>query len=161
MAQIVFNHVGRTPPFFDGTSSFDYWKRKMKVYLGSINDRVWEVTENDFVILDPANPTDNERANKQCNTMALNTTIMALIQRYLNKSKILRRQEVWTRLEETYEGTTTVKGAKLYMLKDKLSNFNMKDDESIPKMFYRLQVIINDLKGLGEKVKDEDFIHKF
>ena len=28
-------------------------------------------------------------------------------------------------------------------------------------MFYRLQVIINDLKSLGEKVKDEDFSHKF
>ena len=54
-----------------------------------------------------------------------------------------------------------VKSAKLYKLKDKLSNFKMKDDESIPKMFYRLQVIINDLKSLGEKVKDEDFSHKF
>ncbi|XP_066343990.1 uncharacterized protein [Miscanthus floridulus] len=47
------------------------------------------------------------------------------------------------------------------MLKGKLSNFKMKDDESIPEMFYRLQVIINDLKNLGEKVKDEDFSHKF
>jgi hypothetical protein len=37
----------------------------------------------------------------------------------------------------------------------------MKDDESIPEMFHRLQVIINDLKGLGEKVKDEDFSQKF
>jgi hypothetical protein len=37
----------------------------------------------------------------------------------------------------------------------------MKDDESIPEMFYRLQVIVNDLKSLGEKVKDEDFSHKF
>jgi len=37
----------------------------------------------------------------------------------------------------------------------------MNNDESIPEMFYRLQVIINDLKGLGEKVKDEEFIHKF
>ena len=46
------------------------------------------------------------------------------------------------------------------MLKDKLSNFKMKDDESIPEIFYRLQVIINDLKSLGEKVKDEDFSHK-
>jgi hypothetical protein len=27
----------------------------------------------------------------------------------------------------------------------------MKNDESIPDMFYRLQVIVNDLKGLGEK----------
>jgi hypothetical protein len=65
------------------------------------------------------------------------------------------------RLEETYEGTTTVKSAKLYMLKDKLSNFKMKDDESIPEMFYRLQVIVYDLKSLSEKVKDEDFSHKF
>jgi hypothetical protein len=47
------------------------------------------------------------------------------------------------------------------MLKDKLSNFKMKDDESISKIFYRLQVIINDLKNLGEKVKDGDFSHKF
>jgi len=72
-----------------------------------------------------------------------------------------KASDVWTRLEETYDGTTMVKSAKLYMLKDRLSNFMMKDDESIPEMFYRLQVIINDLKGLGEKVKDEDFIHKF
>jgi hypothetical protein len=58
------------------------------------------------------------------------------------------------RLEETYEGTLMVKSAKLYMLKDKISNFKIKDDESIPEMFYRIQVIINDLKCLGEKVKD-------
>ena len=73
MVQIVFNLVGCKPPFFDGTSSFDYWKRKINMYLGSINERVWEFTKNNFVILDPANPTDNERANKQCNTMTLNT----------------------------------------------------------------------------------------
>jgi hypothetical protein len=39
------------------------------------------------------------------------------------------------------------------MLKDKFSTFKNKDDESIPEMFYRLQVIINDLKGLGEKLR--------
>jgi hypothetical protein len=54
-----------------------------------------------------------------------------------------------------------VKSAKLYMLKDKFASFKMKDDESIPEMFYRLQVIVNDLKSLGEDVKDKDFSHKF
>jgi hypothetical protein len=54
-----------------------------------------------------------------------------------------------------------IKSVKLYMLKDKLSNFKIKDDESIPEMFYMLQVIINDLKSLDKKVKDEDFSHKF
>jgi hypothetical protein len=140
MAQVVFDHVGGKPHFFDGTSSFDYWKRKIKMYLSSINDRVWDVTEHDFVIPDPTNLNDNEKAKKQCNTMALNTIYNGIDSNVFEQVKDLERaSEVWTRLEETYEGTTTVKSAKLYMLKDKLSNFKMKDDES--EMFYRLQVI--------------------
>ena len=53
-----------------------------------------------------------------------------------------RASEVWKRLEETYEGTPVVKSAKLYILKDKLTSFKIKDDESIPEMFHRLQVIV-------------------
>ena len=49
----------------------------------------------------------------------------------------------------------------LYILKDKLTSFKMKDDESILEMFHRLQVIVNDLKALGEKIKDEDISHRF
>jgi hypothetical protein len=45
---------------------------------------------------------------------------------------------VWKRLEEIYKGTTAVKCVKLYILKDKLTSFKMKDDESIPEMFHRL-----------------------
>ena len=60
------------------TTSYDYWKRKMKMYLGSINDQVWEVTENDYAIIDPDNPTNQDRTNKQCNTMALNTIYNAI-----------------------------------------------------------------------------------
>jgi hypothetical protein len=39
-----------------------------------------------------------------------------------------RASEVWKRLEETYEGTPAVKSAMLYILKDKLTSFKMKDD---------------------------------
>jgi hypothetical protein len=68
---------------------------------------------------------------------------------------------VWKRLEETYEGTLTVKSAKLYILKDKLTSFKMKDDESIPEMFHSLQVIVNDLKALGEKINDDNVSYRF
>jgi hypothetical protein len=34
---------------------------------------VWDVTESDYVILSPDNLTNIDKANKQCNTMALNT----------------------------------------------------------------------------------------
>jgi len=37
----------------------------------------------------------------------------------------------------------------------------MKEDETMPEMFNRLQVLVNDLKALGEEVKDNDFSHKF
>ena len=64
-------------------------------------------------------------------------------------------------MEETYEGTLEVKSAKLYILKDKLTSFMMKEDESILEIFHRLQVIINDLKALGEKIKNDDVSYQF
>ncbi|XP_066311224.1 uncharacterized protein [Miscanthus floridulus] len=124
----------------------------MKMYLGSIDDKVWDVTESDFVILDPTNPTPRELENKQCNIMALNTIYNAIDSKVFEQIKDLERaSEVWKRLEETYEGTPAVKSAKLYILKDKLISFKMKDNESILEMFHRLQVVVNDLKSLGEK----------
>ena len=69
MTQVVFNHVGGKSPFFDGTC-YGYWKRMMRMYLGSINNQVWEVTENDYAIIDPDDSTNQDKINKQCNTMA-------------------------------------------------------------------------------------------
>jgi hypothetical protein len=37
----------------------------------------------------------------------------------------------------------------------------MKEDESVLEMFHRLQVLVNDLKALGDEVKNKDFSHKF
>jgi hypothetical protein len=94
--------------------------------------------------------------------MALNTLYNGFDSKVFEQVKDLERaSEVWVRVEETYESTTMVKSAKMYMLKHQLSNFKMKEDKSIPEMFYRLQVIINDLKALGEKTSDVDFSHKF
>jgi hypothetical protein len=146
------NLVGSKPPLFDDTC-YDYWKRKIKMYLDSISDQVWDVTESDFVILDPNNLTNNDKANKLCNTMALNTIYNAIDSKVFEQIKDCdRASEVWKRLEEIYEGTPAVKSVKLYIFKDKLTSFKVKDDESIPEMFYRLQVIVNDLKALGEKI---------
>ena len=98
----------------------------------------------------------------QCNTMALNTICNAIDFKVCEQIKDCERaNEVWRRLEETHEGTPAVKSAKLYILKDKLISFKMKDDESIPEMFYRLQVIVNELKALEEKIKDDDVSHQF
>ena len=94
--------------------------------------------------------------------MALNTIYNAIDSKVFEQIKDCERaNEVWKRLEEIYEGTPVVKSAKLYILNDKLTSFKMKDDESILEMFHRLQVIINDLKALGEKINDDDVSHRF
>ena len=40
--------------------------------------QVWEVTKNDYAIIDPDDPTNQDKTNKQCNTMALNTIYNAI-----------------------------------------------------------------------------------
>ena len=69
--------------------------------------------------------------------------------------------EAWKKVELSFDGTQAMKGAKAYILKEKFASFKMKEDESVPEMFHRLQVIVNDLKALGEKVEDKNFSHKF
>ena len=92
----------------------------MKMYLGSINDLVWEVIESDYAIIDPDNLTNQDKTNKRCNTMALNTIYNAIDSKVFEQIKDCEKaSEVWKRLEETYDGTLAVKSAKLYILKDK------------------------------------------
>jgi hypothetical protein len=69
--------------------------------------------------------------------------------------------EAWKKLEESFEGTKAIKGAKAYILKEKFASFKMKEDESVPDMFDLMKVLVNDLKALGENVEDNYFSHKF
>jgi hypothetical protein len=57
--------------------------------------------------------------------------------------------EVWKKLEESFKDTKAIKGAKAYILKEKFASFKMKKDESVPDMFHRMEVLVNDLKALG------------
>jgi hypothetical protein len=64
-------------------------------------------------------------------------------------------------LEKSFEGTKAIKGVNTYIIKEKFASFKMKKNESVLDMFHRIEVLFNDLKALGEKVKNKDFSHKF
>ena len=94
----------------------------------------------------------------QNNDIALSAIHDALDERTFEQIKnIERAHEAWKKLEESFEGTKAIKGAKAYILKDKFASFKMKEDESVPDMFHRIEVIVNDLKALGEKIEDKEF----
>ncbi|XP_066310951.1 uncharacterized protein [Miscanthus floridulus] len=158
MAQINDN---KRAPHFDGSND-SYWKAKMTTYIKSINRKIWKAVETKIEIADPETPIMAKEVLLQNNDIALSAIHDALDERKFDQIKNIKMaNEVWKKLEESFEGTQAVKSAKAYILKEKFARFKMKDDESVPEIFHRLQVLINDLKALGEEVKDKDFSHKF
>ena len=153
-------HVGK-PPFFDG-NNYDYWKTRMSAHLKAMSRKLWRVVNDGYVILDPKSLTPLDEENETLNDQGVNVLFSALDVNEFNRVKSLTNaNDIWKKLMEIHEGTSTVKEAKLYLLKGNFSEFTMKKDESIAEMFNRLNDIVNDLKGLGFEVPDGDFNHKF
>ena len=116
------------------------------------------MVETKIEIADLENPTTAEEVLLQNNDIALSVIHDAINERIFEQIKnIEMAHEAWKKLEKSFVGTQAVKGAKTYILKEKFASFKMKEDERVPEMFHRLQVLINDLKALGEEVKDKDF----
>ena len=137
MAQI--NNT-KKPPQFNG-SNYPYWKAKMTIYIKSINRKVSKVVETKIEIDVEEAPTAAEEVLLQNNDIALSAIHDALDERTFEKIKnIERAHEAWKKLEESFEGTQAVKGAKAYILKEKFASSKMKEDESMPEMFHRLSV---------------------
>jgi hypothetical protein len=72
-----------------------------------------------------------------------------------------KANEIWDKLMEIYEATSTVKEAKLCVYKGKFNEFTIKKDEDVSTMFNRLNDIVNELKCLDFDVTNKDFSHKF
>ena len=57
-----------------------------------------------------------------------------LIQRFQVNQKLEMAHQVWKKLEHSYEGTSAVKEAKLYIFKDNYAKFKIQEDESVSEM---------------------------
>jgi hypothetical protein len=120
------------------------------------------VVDTKIEIEDPKNPTAAEEVLLQNNDIALSAIHDAIDERTFEQIKNIKMgHEAWNKLEESFEGTKAIKGAKTYILKEKFASFKVKEDESVPNMYHQMEVLVNDLKVLGEKVEDKDFSHKF
>ena len=74
------------------------------------------MVETKIEIEDLENPTAPEELLLQCNDIALNAIHDAIDERTFEKIKnIEMAHEAWKKLEESFEGTQVVKGAKAYI----------------------------------------------
>jgi hypothetical protein len=141
-------------PHFDSTN-YAYWKVKMTAHLKSINREVWKVTETKFEVANLEAPTPVEEKKLQCNNITISALHEALDDKTFEQVKNIEiAHDAWAKLEEIYEGTEGTKTVKAYILQEKFSSFKMQEDESVSEMFHKLLVIVNELKALGEEVKD-------
>ena len=120
------------------------------------------MVETKIEIDDEEAPTATEEMLLQNNGIALSAIHDAIDERTFEQIKNIKMaHEAWNKLEESFEGTKAIKGAKAYILKEKFTSFKMKKDESVLDMFHRMEVLVNNLKALGVKVEDNDSSHKF
>jgi hypothetical protein len=94
-------------------------------------------------------------------TLLLVPFMMHWMRGHLSKSRtlrgLIRHGKSWRNPLRTLKH----EGCKGIHSQGEVTSFKMKEDESVPEMVYRLQVLVNDLKALREEVKDKDFSHKF
>jgi hypothetical protein len=134
----------------------------MEVHFKALGRELWRIVMEGYVILDPKNKSDQDDKNEKLNDRALSVLYNALALSEFNRVKGLEKtNEIWEKLMEIYEGTSTVKEAKLSVYKGKFNEFTMKKDEDVSTMFNWMNDILNELKCLDFDVSNKDFSHKF
>jgi hypothetical protein len=130
MAEEEKFHVGK-PPVFDG-NNYDYWKKRMEIHFKALGRNLWRIVMEEYVILDLKNKTDDDDKNEKLNDRALSVLYNAVALSEFNRVKELEKSnEIWEKLLEIYEATSTVKQAKICVYKGKFNEFTMKKDEDV------------------------------
>ena len=102
------------PPLFDGTH-YAYWKVRMRAFLQSLDEKVWQAVEIGWTKSTeaPADWDDAKIKAANFNGKALNALFSAVTNEEFKKiSSTETTKEAWTILQTTYEGTKAVKDSK-------------------------------------------------
>ena len=126
------------PPYFDG-SNYAFWKVRIKAFLCSINDSIWDVVEIGWTRPEAAKSTWDKAALAvaNANSKALNAIFCYVsLDEFHRISHVTIAKETWQILEKTYEGTKKVKYTKLQMITTRFKELKISEDESF-NSFYR------------------------
>ena len=77
-----------------------------------------------------------------------------------SRSSTNNAKEAWTILQNTYEGTKTVKNSKLQRLTTSFEEIRMDEDKSFDKFYAKLKDIMNLTFNLGEQILEPKIVRK-
>ena len=120
------------PPLFDGTN-YAYQKVRMRVFLQSLDEKVWQAVEIGWTKPKEA-PADQDDAKIKVanfNSRVLTALFSAVTNEEFKKvSSTETAKEAWTILQTTYEETKVVKNSKFQRLTTSFEEIKMEEDES-------------------------------
>ena len=149
-------------PFFDG-NNYAYWKVRMKAFLKSIDERVWNSVEYGW-----EKPTTfvSEWSTSRKEAAAFNSKVMNAIfnaisvEEFRRISNIKVAHTTWKILQTMHEGTKAVKINKLQQLITRFESIRMSNDESFDEFYAKLNDIVNSAYNLGEIYDQPKIVRK-
>jgi hypothetical protein len=138
-------------PMFDGTN-FAFWKIRMRTYLMSLGDDVWDVLETGYVkpvVL----ASKDDKLEFSFNAKSMNAILSGLAKAEFVKVMHFDSTNVmWDKMISSYEGNENVKDAKLHTHRLKFEKLNMDEYKIISKYLLHIEELVNTMKGLGEMI---------
>ena len=150
------------PPYFDG-SNYAFWKVRMRAFLCSIDESVWDTVDIGWTRPEEAKSTWDKAAlaASNANSRALNAIFCGLsLDEFHRISHITIAKEAWEILETTYEGTKKVKDTKLQMLTTQFEKLKMSEDDFVDSFYNKLNEVVVSKFNLGEKTEDSKIVRK-
>ena len=150
------------PTYFDG-SNYAFWKVRLRAFLCSIDETVWDVVDIGWTRLEAAKSTWDKAAVTIPNAIseALNAIFYGVSPNEFHRiSHVTIAKEAWQILETTYEGTKKVKDTKLQMLTTRFEELKMSDIDSFDSFYGKLNEVVIGKFNLGEKIEDSKIVRK-
>jgi len=147
---------------FEG-DDFPYWKIRIESYLEACDVKCLIATTEGFT--PPSKDTaltPLEQENKKWNTKAKNHIFRGLRKEVFNCVRNHKNtHELWSELCALHEGSKSEHEERFHLVMHKLNTFEMLPKENANEMYSRLNVIVEELNGLGlNKMSPADMARK-
>ncbi|XP_010463104.1 PREDICTED: uncharacterized protein LOC104743752 [Camelina sativa] len=155
------------------TKRYGYWKVRMTQLIIGQGEDAWtaveegweppfDTTEDGVKIPKPkARWTIDEKNLSKFNARAMNAIFSGVDE---DEFKLIQgcksAKQVWDILQQSHEGTSTVKRTRLDMLATQFECLKMAQDETIVKFSSKLSAITNEAEVLGKTYKDQKLVKK-
>ncbi|CAM8962452.1 unnamed protein product [Rhodiola kirilowii] len=150
------------PPLLEG-NKYGYWRVRMKAFLKSQDESVWEAVEQGWthpvatdeegkvILLGKDKWTEVQKKAEAANSKAMNAIFSGIDGKNF---KMISTCEIaktaWDILRTAHEGTTKVKISRMETVTSKFENLRMQEDETIADFNTRVLDISNEAFALGE-----------